>query len=845
MRLYTSPGLAYPLTVTRLLQHDGSTIAQDTPLFTYSYVATNIEWDDDAGEDVTKRVVYYSDFESEVEGTVTSLDVAVGQVIRSRSGVAEIEEPCRHEVQFGGMCANCGKDMTIAQYNTTLVGTERAKINSSHKHTALRVSHQEASKEDEETKRRLLDTRKLILVVDLDQTIIQATVDPTVDEWQRDTSNPNYEAVKDVRKFQLPDDAPSARGGGNWYYIKLRPHLTAFLALLSTRYEMHIYTMATRAYATEIAKLVDPDRKIFADRILSRDENGSFTAKSLTRLFPVDSKMVVIIDDRGDVWSWSPNLVKVSVFDFFVGIGDINGAFLPKRPELEAAPKKKLVEDSKTAIDSADGTTSVTSPHTNGDAATSAVDRLVSMAGSQDSNSIKSKTDEQDSNLAAQLTERPLLQKQKLLEHAVEEAEAKCSPAVDAAKELLLQSGNEKDAIHPDDDMPVVPKYRHNLLQDDDTELEHLGRTLSRIHQAYYEEYDKSLPPTSRIADLRPTQSKKRTPASLDRIPDAARVISDLKSSVLSGVHLVFTGVVPLGVGPLSHDLAILAMGFGAVVTEDVTRKTTHVVASADRRTAKVKQAARKGKRIAIVGRGWLDACFQQWKRVDESPYHVHTDVHNQNANAMAIGLPDSFDSEAKDYGLLSSSDDEAARTETEDEAPTPNGRDAALLVDTDTDVEEQLQQYQPSLARVDSSPTEAEANDDWDALQGELDDFLGSEAEDLSDTESIISETAGLKPLPARIKRKFGDFTAEANGGSSGDETDGDEGSRLQKRKKEALARTSSLTNVAVAAAKTSALASTDRDPGGGAVVDSDDDDLEAALAAEMEKQSEEDAAL
>lgn len=26
--------------------------------------------------------------------------------------VAEIEEPCAHGVQFGGMCVSCGKDMT-------------------------------------------------------------------------------------------------------------------------------------------------------------------------------------------------------------------------------------------------------------------------------------------------------------------------------------------------------------------------------------------------------------------------------------------------------------------------------------------------------------------------------------------------------------------------------------------------------------------------------------------------------------------------------------------------------------------------------------------------------------
>ena len=30
----------------------------------------------------------------------------------SRLPLVEIEEPCRHEIQFGGMCANCGKDMT-------------------------------------------------------------------------------------------------------------------------------------------------------------------------------------------------------------------------------------------------------------------------------------------------------------------------------------------------------------------------------------------------------------------------------------------------------------------------------------------------------------------------------------------------------------------------------------------------------------------------------------------------------------------------------------------------------------------------------------------------------------
>ena len=53
--------------------------------------------------------------------------------------------------------------------------------------------------------------------------------------------------------------------------------------------------------------------------------------KSIERLFPVDQSMVAIIDDRGDVWAWQSNLVKVMPYDFFVGIGDINSSFLPKQ----------------------------------------------------------------------------------------------------------------------------------------------------------------------------------------------------------------------------------------------------------------------------------------------------------------------------------------------------------------------------------------------------------------------------------------------------------------------------------------------------------------------------------
>lgn len=44
---------------------------------------------------------------------------------------------------------------------------------------------------------------------------------------------------------------------------------------MSTKYEMHVYTMGTRAYAEEVCAAIDPGGVFFGGRILSRDESGS------------------------------------------------------------------------------------------------------------------------------------------------------------------------------------------------------------------------------------------------------------------------------------------------------------------------------------------------------------------------------------------------------------------------------------------------------------------------------------------------------------------------------------------------------------------------------------------
>lgn len=842
MRLSTSAGLLYPITVSKLRRQPGDDVEQGAVLFVYEYKTTITEWNENERQDEEVVRSFYADFESEYEGKVSSLDVKVGQVIDRPTVVADIEEACRHEIQFGGICADCGKDMTEVQYTTTKKNTERATVNTVHGHTQLLVSQQEAGKADDEAKRRLLDTRKLSLVVDLDQTIIQATVDPTVAEWQKDPSNPNYDAVKDVRAFQLVDDAPGVRGC--WYYIKLRPGLEIFLEELSKKYEMHIYTMGTRAYAENISKLVDPDRKYFGDRILSRDESGSMTAKNLKRLFPVDSKMVVIIDDRGDVWNWSPNLIKVSAFDFFVGIGDINSSFLPKRPGVDAKPPKttKPAKAKSEATDSnasdheksaesspastAASTPSSTPPSANGEA--SAVDRMVSMAGKQDAGSIKEKSEEQEEQIANQMADRPLLQKQKILDEA--EEEARTSPAAEAAAELLSEDGSKQDSSSE-----PHSKYRHNLLQDDDTELEHLGRNLSTVHTAYFDEYEREEAGSKggRVAELRPGHSKKRSMDQLRNIPDAAVLMANIKAQVLQGLTIVFTGVVPLGVDIETHDTAVWAKSFGASVEKNVSKRTTHVIASPDRRTLKVKQAIKRG-RIAVVSQPWLFACFTQWHKVDEKPYRIHSDDTNGSTSPT---LPNSF--ERNDL-QLSDSEGDAVRTEDEAETPTGNNTPNGLPpLNTDTDLEE-LEQHSPT----GDSPTGTEKPEDWEGINDELAEFLGSDADDDSDTESVRSDRSGLKTPPSQRKRKR---DAQDDGVTTDGETDAigaDGRSKLQQRKKKATERTTSLAQMSKVPSShgSTPQAVPAEDPGGGdeddreAEEEEDEDDLEAQLAAALE---------
>lgn len=522
----------------------------------------------------------------------------------------------------------------------------RAPIHMTHDNTALTVSQKEATRVEEDAKRRLLASKRLSLVVDLDQTIIHATVDPTVGEWKEDKNNPNHEAVKDVRAFQLTDDGPGMRGC--WYYIKLRPGLESFLQNISEIYELHIYTMGTRAYAQNIANIVDPDRKLFGDRILSRDESGSLTAKNLQRLFPVDTKMVVIIDDRGDVWKWNPNLIKVSPYDFFVGIGDINSSFLPKKQDL--TPRKSKQEKPVS--------TAPPEHHVNGstqarDAGTevSALEQLVTMGGGDNPTMLQEQTTQQEETIMHQVEDRPLLQKQKELDAEEDASES--------------QAGADSETSTSDiDDSQDLGRPRHHLLEDHDTELFQLQDRLEKVHSQFFEEYERRRMKNlgkGRLSALRGEKTIRDKDIDLELLPDVKIIMPQIKYKVLGGVVLVFSGVLPLGTDLQNADISLWAKSFGAIISTRIGSKTTHLVAGRNR-TAKVREATRYPQ-IKIVTTQWLLDSLTNWRRMDEVPYLIP--VHPEDRGEPVLG---SSPGSKLESSWLSSSEDDTGVLFTDDE---------------------------------------------------------------------------------------------------------------------------------------------------------------------------------
>lgn len=218
--------------------------------------------------------------------------------------------PCKHEVYIKGLCGNCG---------IKLDEPCSSSVSMIHSVPELKVTEDYAKEIGKAEQERLIDERKLVLLVDLDQTILHTT----------------HEDIKvrspEVHSFRLWPGHPT-------YHTKLRQDLDTFLDSMSKLYEMHIFTFACKRYAHQISDIIDPEHKYFGSRILSRDESKDQFCKhgNLNNIFPCGDAMVVIIDDRADVWANAPNLVRVRPYFYFKNSISDGGPIQEDEAELEA-----------------------------------------------------------------------------------------------------------------------------------------------------------------------------------------------------------------------------------------------------------------------------------------------------------------------------------------------------------------------------------------------------------------------------------------------------------------------------------------------------------------------------
>ncbi|NXV48011.1 CTDP1 phosphatase, partial [Uria aalge] len=238
-------------------------------------------------------------------------------------------EGCSHPVVMKGLCAECGQDLTQirSKNGKQNVPLSTATVSMVHSVPELKVSSEQAEQLGREDQQRLHRNRKLVLMVDLDQTLIHTT-----EQHCQQMSN------KGIFHFQLGRGEPML-------HTRLRPHCKEFLEKIAKLYELHVFTFGSRLYAHTIAGFLDPEKKLFSHRILSRDECIDPFSKTgnLRDLFPCGDSMVCIIDDREDVWKFAPNLITVKKYVYFQGIGDINAP--PGSREIQM--KKKVNPSTK------------------------------------------------------------------------------------------------------------------------------------------------------------------------------------------------------------------------------------------------------------------------------------------------------------------------------------------------------------------------------------------------------------------------------------------------------------------------------------------------------------------
>lgn len=131
-------------------------------------------------------------------------------------------------------------------------------------------------------------TRKVTLVLDLDETLVHSTMEHC------DDADFTFPVFYDMKEHVV--------------YVKKRPHVHMFLQRMVEMFEVVIFTASQSVYADQLLDMLDPEKKLFSKRFFR--ESCLFTDSGYTKdlsVVGVDLAKVAIIDNTPQVFQLQVN----------------------------------------------------------------------------------------------------------------------------------------------------------------------------------------------------------------------------------------------------------------------------------------------------------------------------------------------------------------------------------------------------------------------------------------------------------------------------------------------------------------------------------------------------------
>ncbi|ESQ51107.1 hypothetical protein EUTSA_v10023181mg [Eutrema salsugineum] len=145
--------------------------------------------------------------------------------------------------------------------------------------------------------------KKLHLVLDLDNTLVHSV---------------NISKLSDAEKYLIEEAGSDLKNNLQTYhgrFIKIRPFVNEFLEEANKLFNMYVYTKCTFRYGQAVARMIDPNKIYFGDRVITRKESPN---RKTLDLVLADERGILIVDDSLVVWpDHKQNLLQITRYVYF------------------------------------------------------------------------------------------------------------------------------------------------------------------------------------------------------------------------------------------------------------------------------------------------------------------------------------------------------------------------------------------------------------------------------------------------------------------------------------------------------------------------------------------------